>query len=256
MSKKKPIPKAIKILVWNKYIGEIHGNGLCQCCKKQTISQMSFHCGHIISEFNGGGITVNNLKPICANCNLSMGTRNMDEFIATHGLHEDDDKVVNVVGPKKKNVRRNTANKDTKKKNVTENNKNTKAENEIVKNKRKIPIKVDNKAKVAESSSISDSSTISVSSDDDNKNNDYSTLPSYIKAIGNMSPPPTFQNKKLEKSYEKVQKKIDSDPDHAYKYKLDWINEETKKQDKEMWEKCKAKLENSANEYFNNGCKW
>ncbi len=86
MAKKKSIPKKIKQLVWNNYIGEANGTGLCNCCNKTTISQMSFHCGHIISEFNGGGITINNLKPICQLCNGSMGTKNMDEFIREHGL--------------------------------------------------------------------------------------------------------------------------------------------------------------------------
>lgn len=88
--KKTPIPKVIKQLVWNTYIGEHNGNGLCQCCNTATISQMNFHCGHIVSEFDGGKITVDNLKPICPLCNSSMGTQNMDEFIENHGL----DKVI------------------------------------------------------------------------------------------------------------------------------------------------------------------
>ena len=42
---------------------------------------MSFHCGHIIAEINGGTITVSNLKPICQNCNSSMGVKNMNDFM-------------------------------------------------------------------------------------------------------------------------------------------------------------------------------
>ncbi len=84
--KKKAIPKAIKALVWNTHIGESNGIGMCQCCFNTQIKQMSFQCGHIISEHNGGGITINNLKPICSGCNFSMGTRNMDEYMTTHGL--------------------------------------------------------------------------------------------------------------------------------------------------------------------------
>jgi hypothetical protein len=42
---------------------------------------MSFNCGHIIAEANGGEIIVSKLKPICQNCNSSMGTKNMDDFI-------------------------------------------------------------------------------------------------------------------------------------------------------------------------------
>ena len=86
IKKKSVIPKKIKQLVWNKYIGEDKGKSKCLCCKHTEISQMDFHCGHIISEFNGGKITIDNLKPICSLCNSSMGKTNMNEFIQTHGL--------------------------------------------------------------------------------------------------------------------------------------------------------------------------
>jgi len=52
--KKGKTKQAIRQLVWNAYIGEQNGIGKCQCCKQTNITQMSFHCGHIISEFNGG----------------------------------------------------------------------------------------------------------------------------------------------------------------------------------------------------------
>jgi ribosomal protein S27E len=48
------------------------------CCKSTDISQMSFHCGHIIAEAKGGKTIVSNLKPIC---NSSMGTTNMKDFM-------------------------------------------------------------------------------------------------------------------------------------------------------------------------------
>lgn len=86
-NKKTPIPKKIKQLVWNKYIGEEHGTALCKCCEVTVISQMDFVCGHIISEYNGGTVTIDNLKPICSLCNSSMGTKNIDEFITMHGLN-------------------------------------------------------------------------------------------------------------------------------------------------------------------------
>lgn len=85
-NKKAIIPKKIKQLVWNKHIGEKNGTGLCMCCKSTTISQMDFNCGHIISEFNGGTLTINNLVPICSLCNSSMGTKNMNDFITKHKL--------------------------------------------------------------------------------------------------------------------------------------------------------------------------
>ena len=79
--RKKQIPAAVKRLVWNTYIGEEIGKAKCRCCNITDITQLSFHCGHIIAEANGGEIKVSNLKPICQNCNLSMGTKNMQDFI-------------------------------------------------------------------------------------------------------------------------------------------------------------------------------
>ncbi len=85
---KKNIPRAIRNLVWNKYIGEKKGNGVCKCCKKKLISQMDFDCGHIVSEYNGGKTVVKNLIPICKLCNSSMGRMNMRDFIKKHGLNQ------------------------------------------------------------------------------------------------------------------------------------------------------------------------
>ncbi len=84
--KKKAIPKRIKTLVWNEYIGEDIGSSLCLCCKKEKITQMNFTCGHVLSEAEGGEITVENLRPICNPCNLSMGTKHMDDFMKEHKL--------------------------------------------------------------------------------------------------------------------------------------------------------------------------
>lgn len=81
--KKKPISATIKRLVWNSNIGEEIGKSKCMCCQVTDITQMSFNCGHIIAEYNGGETIVSNLKPICQNCNSSMGTKNMEDFIKT-----------------------------------------------------------------------------------------------------------------------------------------------------------------------------
>ena len=84
--KKKPIPPPLKRNVWHKYIGEDIGKAKCLCCKLADITQMSFHCGHIIAESKGGELSVNNLKPICQSCNSSMGTQNMDKYIEKYGF--------------------------------------------------------------------------------------------------------------------------------------------------------------------------
>jgi hypothetical protein len=89
MYKKKSIPLSLKALVWNKYIGEEKGIGYCQCCRKNIIKQISFHCGHIISERNGGSTTLSNLIPLCQTCNLSMGRQNMNDFVKKYGFHDE-----------------------------------------------------------------------------------------------------------------------------------------------------------------------
>ena len=81
--KKEKIPSTIKKLVWNIHIGEDVGKSKCTCCKSTDITQMSFHCGHVIAESKGGKTIVSNLAPICQNCNSSMGTKNMKEFMDT-----------------------------------------------------------------------------------------------------------------------------------------------------------------------------
>jgi len=85
---KKSIPSPLKRQVWNKYIGEEIGKSKCYCCKLTDITQMSFHAGHVISEKDGGEINATNLRPICQNCNSSMGTMNMNAFIDKYNLHK------------------------------------------------------------------------------------------------------------------------------------------------------------------------
>jgi hypothetical protein len=82
-TKKKPISATMKKLVWNTNIGESIGKAKCLCCNSTDITQLSFNCGHIVAEANGGDTIVSNLKPICQNCNSSMGTKNMEEFMKT-----------------------------------------------------------------------------------------------------------------------------------------------------------------------------
>ena len=78
--RKRTIPKPLRAAVWNTYIGEEIGARLCPICNQHKISQLNFTCGHIVAEAKGGGTTVDNLRPICSQCNLSMGTKNLKEF--------------------------------------------------------------------------------------------------------------------------------------------------------------------------------
>jgi hypothetical protein len=78
--KKKTIPKVVRDLAWNKWIGDDVAKHKCMCCEVNEIRMNNFHCGHVIAEANGGLTSVENLRPICKACNLSMGTENLDEF--------------------------------------------------------------------------------------------------------------------------------------------------------------------------------
>lgn len=73
---KKTISKAIKEEVWQKYMGNVFSSK-CYCCNECTITSTSFSAGHVLSEKEGGEVTVDNLRPICLNCNLKMGTEHM-----------------------------------------------------------------------------------------------------------------------------------------------------------------------------------
>jgi len=74
----KNVPNALRKEVWFKYnMDLLHGE--CYCCKRST-DAFDFHCGHVISHADNGPMTLENLRPICATCNLSMGTENLYAF--------------------------------------------------------------------------------------------------------------------------------------------------------------------------------
>lgn len=83
-TKKKRIPASLRKAVWHTYIGVEKGLSVCPCCKIQNISQLEFDCGHVVAEARGGETNLDNLRPVCHTCNLSMGTRDMFEFAKQH----------------------------------------------------------------------------------------------------------------------------------------------------------------------------
>jgi uncharacterized CHY-type Zn-finger protein len=85
--KKQSIPKQVRVIVWNHYIGEDIIKHKCLCCKKVTITNTNFDVGHVLSEKNGGTHEINNLRPICGACNHSMGSENMIDFVVKYGLY-------------------------------------------------------------------------------------------------------------------------------------------------------------------------
>jgi hypothetical protein len=83
-AKKQSIPKKVKDDVWNTYIGEGIAKHKCLCCKMTTIDKAKFDCGHVISEKNGGTLSIRNLRPVCNGCNLSMSSENMIDYVKKH----------------------------------------------------------------------------------------------------------------------------------------------------------------------------
>ena len=82
--RKKKISPQIRFDVWKKYIGN-KIEAKCFCCWKNRITPFTnnntFHAGHIMSEANGGIISIGNLLPICSDCNKDMNATNWDEYI-------------------------------------------------------------------------------------------------------------------------------------------------------------------------------
>jgi len=84
VSKKASIPKKIREDAWNTHVGKGKNSVLCVCCRTSVIDVFNFHAGHVKSESNGGSVTVENIRPVCSSCNLSMGIVNMDEYVRNH----------------------------------------------------------------------------------------------------------------------------------------------------------------------------
>jgi hypothetical protein len=84
------IPSTVRNSVWNIYIGKHNKTGLCLCCGTEDISYANFHCGHIVSKCNGGKVHMKNLRPICGQCNSSMGKMNMLDFMNKYGFDKQD----------------------------------------------------------------------------------------------------------------------------------------------------------------------
>ena len=84
-NKKKTISKKLKEEVWIKHFGETFSAKcpISWCSHKITV--FCFDAGHNIPESKGGRTAIDNLIPICGECNRSMGDRfTILEFSAIH----------------------------------------------------------------------------------------------------------------------------------------------------------------------------
>jgi hypothetical protein len=81
MGVKTKIPSTLRLLVWQKRFNTFDGE--CICCAR-SLRYEEFHCGHVVAEAKGGKCQLDNLEPICAQCNTSMGTQNLYTFKEKH----------------------------------------------------------------------------------------------------------------------------------------------------------------------------
>ena len=73
--RKAKIPAAVQEAIWITKMGKVfEGKCLTTWCPN-IITVFDFHAGHDIPESKGGSISPDNLYPICARCNQSMGDR-------------------------------------------------------------------------------------------------------------------------------------------------------------------------------------
>jgi 5-methylcytosine-specific restriction endonuclease McrA len=74
------ISSKLRTEVWNKRYGNRARFGLCVCCEIKEIYFEDFVAGHEIAVAKGGTTDLQNLEPICRECNSSMGTKTISEY--------------------------------------------------------------------------------------------------------------------------------------------------------------------------------
>ena len=73
--KKQSIPKALREQLWIRNCGKTFEHKCYVEWCENTITVFDFHVGHDKPESKGGNLTLDNLKPLCSRCNLSMGNK-------------------------------------------------------------------------------------------------------------------------------------------------------------------------------------
>lgn len=75
------ITSALRSNVWNTYIGQDKVNSKCVICDYNSIRMDNFEVGHIRPKSKGGSNKIQNLIPICGQCNKRMNVQHMDKFV-------------------------------------------------------------------------------------------------------------------------------------------------------------------------------
>jgi hypothetical protein len=81
----------VRSRVWrNAYTlpnGKCYIENNCYCCGV-LITFENWHAGHIVAQSKGGSNLPENIRPVCASCNLSMGAMDMREFVRVCGFFD------------------------------------------------------------------------------------------------------------------------------------------------------------------------
>jgi hypothetical protein len=77
--KKEVFTDWFKNSIWRKTNGSLE-KILCPVCSINVISNESFSAGHILPESKGGMMCIENIMPICPECNSQMGSRHLYWF--------------------------------------------------------------------------------------------------------------------------------------------------------------------------------
>lgn len=77
--KKESFTEWFKSSIWRKTNGSLE-KCMCPVCCLNVISNESFSAGHILPESKGGMMCIENIMPICPECNSQMGSRHLYWF--------------------------------------------------------------------------------------------------------------------------------------------------------------------------------
>ena len=80
--------KAVRRKVWEQHFGPVYSGKCVTTWCKQLINVWNFQVAHDVARSLGGPNTVNNLVPMCAECNGSMGTTSLKEWNMLGGVSD------------------------------------------------------------------------------------------------------------------------------------------------------------------------
>ena len=79
-----PINKKKRRAVWDKRNLTLNEGRCFVCNESEEFDYDNFECGHIVAVYWGGDTSLDNLEPICKECNTKMGVQNLHEYKKIH----------------------------------------------------------------------------------------------------------------------------------------------------------------------------